>query len=575
MATPAYLYPIDYTSRDYLSLREDLINVIRSRVPEWTADDPTDVGVALVEAFAYLGDVMSYYIDRAAAETFIGSASQRQSLLNISGILGYAPTGRVPAVTDLNFTNSLSTAATIEAGSRVTTAIRTGDQNIPLTFELGSNPTTSDGHWTIPASSAGTVSIPATEGYTIRNRVIGQTTGLPSQRLTIRDNPIINRSISVVINGQGYVYVQNMFDAGPDDAVFTYRTDELGVTTLTFGDGVSGLVPAANQDVYVTFRVGGGVIGNIARGQSFAASDFDFVGTITNPRQATGGADEETNEQIRANAYSAFRTRKNAVTKQDFADLALSDNRIAKAKARGNSYGNIIVYVAPVSSGDRKTDPTPGYDSYLVVSKARSGTTVTLTLAETPTFASGESVTISGMGSPYDGTFTVTVTGNNIAYTVGGSATVTTTDASGVVVVDEISTFATTRAEVEKNLTARGVIGSIVRVQPPRYLDLAMTVTIGVRPEYRQSRATAATRSALLALFAYNNVDFNLAVRPQEILAELTGVTELAYADIALRPSVGDSGTTSLIQSASDQIVRLLDANLTIVVDPSMPGIEA
>lgn len=150
-----------------------------------------------------------------------------------------------------------------------------------------------------------------------------------------------------------------------------------------------------------------------------------------------------------------------------------------------------------------------------------------------------------------------------------------TTPASGVAMVSETPSFAVTRADLEKSLTGRGVIGAMVRVMPPRYRDLAMTVTIGIKPEYRQTLAVAAVKKVLLNKFAYSEVDFNMAVRPQEILASLTELDELAYADVALRPSVGDSGTTSLIQAASDEIVRLLDENLVVLVDAAQPGIPA
>ena len=39
---------VDYTGRDYYSLREALIARIQDRIPEWTASDPSDFGVALV-----------------------------------------------------------------------------------------------------------------------------------------------------------------------------------------------------------------------------------------------------------------------------------------------------------------------------------------------------------------------------------------------------------------------------------------------------------------------------------------------------------------------------------------------
>jgi hypothetical protein len=53
---------IDYTSRDYYALREDLINLVKSRVnsgssKQWSGEDPSDFGLALIEAFANIGDL--------------------------------------------------------------------------------------------------------------------------------------------------------------------------------------------------------------------------------------------------------------------------------------------------------------------------------------------------------------------------------------------------------------------------------------------------------------------------------------------------------------------------------------
>ena len=87
---------VDYTSRDYYSLREALLERVRERVrertrrdnvgKEWTGEDPADFGVALVEAFAYMGDMLSYYIDRVANESYLPTATQRQNILNIAQI---------------------------------------------------------------------------------------------------------------------------------------------------------------------------------------------------------------------------------------------------------------------------------------------------------------------------------------------------------------------------------------------------------------------------------------------------------------------------------------------------------
>jgi len=89
--------PIDYTSRDYQSLINDMLNLIPSYLPEWTDRSPGDFGIVLLELFAYMGDVLNYYSDRIANESFIGTAQQRQSVLNLANLLDYTPHGNVAA----------------------------------------------------------------------------------------------------------------------------------------------------------------------------------------------------------------------------------------------------------------------------------------------------------------------------------------------------------------------------------------------------------------------------------------------------------------------------------------------
>lgn len=102
---------VDYTSRDYYSLREDLINLVKQRVNQssarqWSGEDPSDFGLALIEAFAYVGDLTNYYIDRIANETYLPTATQRKSIINLASLYGYSATGYRAATLKATFTNS-------------------------------------------------------------------------------------------------------------------------------------------------------------------------------------------------------------------------------------------------------------------------------------------------------------------------------------------------------------------------------------------------------------------------------------------------------------------------------------
>jgi len=106
-AAPKKVIPsVDYTSRDYAALRSELITRVQDRVPGWVGNDPSDFGLALVESFAYMGDLVNYYIDRIANESYILTATQRQSLLNLASMYGYYPKGYVGAACTATFTNT-------------------------------------------------------------------------------------------------------------------------------------------------------------------------------------------------------------------------------------------------------------------------------------------------------------------------------------------------------------------------------------------------------------------------------------------------------------------------------------
>ncbi len=82
-------------------------------------------------------------------------------------------------------------------------------------------------------------------------------------------------------------------------------------TTIRFGDGTFGLTPVPGTLFTVIYLAGGGVVGNVPADTITAIDEnqpqaADVV-SVTNPFAATGGADEETAQQIRDRAPQAFR----------------------------------------------------------------------------------------------------------------------------------------------------------------------------------------------------------------------------------------------------------------------------
>jgi hypothetical protein len=113
MANENYVPQVDYTSRDYLSLKEEMQALIPYFAPNWTNRDPADFGMTLIELFAYMGDQLNYYIDRSLNEAFITTSSQRDNVLKIARLLGYTPTESTAAKVLLTFQNSTGSTITV------------------------------------------------------------------------------------------------------------------------------------------------------------------------------------------------------------------------------------------------------------------------------------------------------------------------------------------------------------------------------------------------------------------------------------------------------------------------------
>jgi hypothetical protein len=79
--------------RGFPELRRDLLRGLGARDAwrRWRAREGQDFGVLLVEMWAYVADVLGFYDERVADETYVRTAKRRTSLRRIVGLLGYEP----------------------------------------------------------------------------------------------------------------------------------------------------------------------------------------------------------------------------------------------------------------------------------------------------------------------------------------------------------------------------------------------------------------------------------------------------------------------------------------------------
>jgi hypothetical protein len=80
---------IDYLAKDYASFRQLMLDRISLLKPLWTERNPSDLGVALVELLAYVGDHLSYQQDAVATEAYLDTARHRISVRRHARLVDY------------------------------------------------------------------------------------------------------------------------------------------------------------------------------------------------------------------------------------------------------------------------------------------------------------------------------------------------------------------------------------------------------------------------------------------------------------------------------------------------------
>lgn len=513
---------IDYTSRDYYSIREQLITRVNRQIQEWTGQDPADFGLAMVEAFAYVGDIVAYYIDRIANEGFLLTATQRQSLLDLAAIYGYTPSGYQSAYVTVTFVNDSESDVTLPANTQLSGEVVNNDTVEQLIF-------TTLEDVTIGATSSETATayhgenISQREGneaedeFDIAGEVLGISDGLPQQSFVLSENKVVDDSIIVYVKTgsliQPWTRAAHIADYGPQDSVFSVNIDADNYVYISFGDGVSGAIPPATSVIKAEYTVGGGVEGNIPTSilnsiikipglTDSQTSAVASVISVENTTVGSGGIEPESNTQIRINAPLALASNNRAVSLDDYANLALSTNGVGKARAEAEVWSSVNLYVGPsLSETDSNLYPL----------------------------------------------FTET----------GGTLVLNTTE------------WDTLKGKVVESLRDRIQIGTSVTISPPAYVKSAVSVTYTLAAAAVQSQVETAIKAAISASYSYSFSSFGTIITPEEIEAVVRSVSGVYNARVtALYRLTGSSARNTLV-GAPDEIFSFAEDSISVTLSSS------
>lgn len=88
------IVPINYTNREFESIRRDLIGIAERYYPDTFRDfSEGSFGAMMVDAVAYIGDQLSFYLDYNVNESFLDTCYQPDNALRIGRTLGFKSQG--------------------------------------------------------------------------------------------------------------------------------------------------------------------------------------------------------------------------------------------------------------------------------------------------------------------------------------------------------------------------------------------------------------------------------------------------------------------------------------------------
>jgi hypothetical protein len=84
--------PISYTSREFSTIKEDLVSYAKRYYPDTAADfSEASFGSMVVDMVAYVGDVLSFYLDYQANESFLDTAIEYDNVFRLARQAGFKP----------------------------------------------------------------------------------------------------------------------------------------------------------------------------------------------------------------------------------------------------------------------------------------------------------------------------------------------------------------------------------------------------------------------------------------------------------------------------------------------------
>lgn len=304
--------------------------------------------IIILSLFAAIAEVLHYYVDNMARETFLSTARRYDSVVKHGALVDYHARAAIAATVDVILSRSIT-------GNSI---------GAKLTIPHGTLFTDSSGNSWLSArdviwySNVTTCKVPIIqhERYT--------TSALNNMVIPTGDRVILNLgtlpngkyyeqgSMSLQIGGETWVLVDTFAKSKPTDKHFMVSVDEALNPYIMFGDGTFGKKPAAGAKItnvvfYLTNGTQGNVKSNTITSVPSVISSSITDATVSNAYDAGGGSNYENFTMLKEHIPLSVKTLGVAITKEDFESLAMLVDGVNKAKADYECGRKLTIYISP------------------------------------------------------------------------------------------------------------------------------------------------------------------------------------------------------------------------------------
>jgi len=332
------LNPISYVDYDYDNLKTELENRLKA-TGAWKDTYESGTGEMLIEFYAYIANLMLFYLERRVEENYISTAQNKSSILNLVRLINYSPKRVTSAIGTLQFSIDPTSSKRIFIPQY--TECQTANAVKFLTIQ----------DITIEPNQPSNV-VAGIQGELVELEYAGD--GSVDREININDTAIENDahtryrpfySFRVLVDGVEWTKVSSFLSSNNTDTHYKLKAELDDTLTVIFGDDVNGKAPESDSTIQIKYIRSNGASGNVYETDKvvtlnsiiYDEDDEEVDITVTNSTTCAGGDDAEDKEEIRAEAPDVFATGDRLVIKDDFTAFIINYESVADVNVWGEN----------------------------------------------------------------------------------------------------------------------------------------------------------------------------------------------------------------------------------------------